>query len=120
MNTDTISLVGLRIFAYHGVLEEEKSNGQEFVVDVTVNVDMALPAASDDLADTIDYGALAAAIHERVAGERWNLIEKVAGRVADLVMDDERVLGVEVRVHKPGAPIAVPFEDVVAEIRRYR
>lgn len=120
MNTGTISLVGLRVFAYHGVLEEEKSNGQEFVVDVTLHVDVTGPAWSDELADTVDYGALAAAIHERVAGERWNLIEKVAGRVADLVMEDERVHGVEVRVHKPGAPIEVPFDDVVVEIRRSR
>ena len=115
-----MSLLGLRIFAYHGVLEEEKSSGQEFVVDVTLDVDLAGPASSDDLADTIDYGALAAAIHERVVGEQWNLIERVAGRVADLVMEDERVVGVEVRVHKPAAPIAVPFDDVVVQLQRSR
>jgi dihydroneopterin aldolase len=120
MNRDTISLLGLRIYAYHGVLEEEKAAGQEFVVDVTLDVDLAGPASSDDLADTIDYGALAAAIHERVAGEQWNLIERVAGRVADLAMEDERVVGVDVRVHKPSAPIAVPFDDVVVELQRSR
>jgi dihydroneopterin aldolase len=117
---DTISLLGLRVFAYHGVLTEEKSAGQEFVVDVTLHADLALAASSDDLVDTVDYGALAAAIHDRVAGEQWNLIERVAGRVADLVMEDQRVAGVQVRVHKPMAPIVVPFEDVVVEVWRFR
>ena len=120
MNRDTISLSGLRVFAYHGVLEEEKSAGQEFVIDVVLHVDLSAPTSSDDLADTIDYGVLAAAIHDRVAAERWNLIERVAGRVADLVMEDGRVSAVEVRVHKPAAPITVPFEDVVVELRRNR
>ncbi|MDH3261334.1 MAG: dihydroneopterin aldolase [Acidimicrobiia bacterium] len=117
---DTISLFGLRVYAYHGVLAEEKSAGQEFIVDVTLHADLAIAASSDDLADTVDYGALAAAIHDRVANEQWNLIERVAGRVADLVMEDERVFGIEVRVHKPAAPIAVPFDDVVVEVRRRR
>ena len=116
----TMSLLGLRIFAHHGVLAEEKSAGQEFIVDIALHADLAAAATSDDLADTIDYGALAAAIHERVASEQWNLIERVAGRVADLVMEDERVSAVEVRVHKPSAPIAVPFDDVVVEVRRRR
>jgi len=120
MNRDSISLLGLRVFAYHGVLEEEKSAGQEFVVDVTLHLDLTTPASSDDLYDTVDYGALAAAIHNRVAGEQWNLIERVADRVADLVMEDARVSAVEVRVHKPAAPISVPFDDVVIELRRSR
>ena len=120
MNRDTISLRGLRVFAYHGVLEEEQSAGQEFVIDVTLQLDLTIPASSDNLADTIDYGALAAAIHDRVATDRWDLIERVAGRVAELVMEDDRVFGVEVRVRKPAAPITVPFDDVAVELRRSR
>ncbi len=120
MNGDTITLTGLRIFAFHGVLAEEKSSGQEFVVDVVLHIDLSIPASSDDLADTVDYGALADAIHARVSDERWDLIERVAGRVADLVMEDQRVGAVEVRIHKPAAPIAVPFDDVVVELRRER
>jgi dihydroneopterin aldolase len=117
---DTISLLGMRVFAYHGVLAAEQASGQEFVIDVTVHVNLAQAAGSDDLADTIDYGALAAAIHARATIERWNLIERVAERIADLVMEDHRATGVEVRVHKPAAPIQVPFEDVVVEVRRGR
>lgn len=117
---DTISLIGLRVFAHHGLLEEEKAAGQEFVIDVTIHADLAQPGNSDDITDTIDYGTLAEAIHGRVALERWNLIERVAERVAALVMEEERATAVEVRVHKPGAPIPVPFEDVVVEVRRSR
>jgi dihydroneopterin aldolase len=120
MNRDTIRLTGIRVFAYHGVLDEEKTTGQEFVIDVVLHVDLATPGASDDLADTIDYGGLATAISDRVAEERWNLIERVAGRVAELVLEDGRVAAVEVRVHKPAAPISVPFEDVAVELRRSR
>ena len=117
---DTISLLGIRVFAYHGVLADEQANGQEFVIDVIVHTDVSQAAASDDLNDTIDYGALAAAVHARVSIERWDLIERVAERVADLVLEDERASGVEVRVHKPAAPIQVPFEDVVVAVRRSR
>lgn len=117
---DSISLLGLRVFAYHGLLSEEQSSGQEFVIDVTIHTDLTAAAASDDLADTIDYGALAAAIHTRVTSERWNLIERVAGRVADLVMESADVAAVQVRVHKPSAPIPVSFEDVLVEVRRSR
>ncbi len=120
MTMDTISLLGLRVFAYHGVPAEEKSTGQEFVVDVTLRIDLAAAAASDDLADTVDYGLLATAIVERVANEQWDLIERVAGRVADLVLENDRGTGVEVRIHKPAAPITVPFEDVVVEVQRIR
>mgnify|MGYP001819227728 CR=1 FL=1 len=119
-SSDTISLLGMRVFAYHGVLAEEQSSGQEFIIDVIVHTSLSPAARSDDLEDTIDYGALAAAIHSRVTIERWNLIERVAERVADLVMEDEKASGVEVRVHKPAAPIPVPFEDVVVEVRRSR
>lgn len=117
---DTISLVGLRVFAHHGVFAEEQESGQEFVIDVTIRADLARAAASDDLAETIDYGAVAAAISARVTGERWNLIERVAERVAELVLEDELAESVEVRIHKPAAPIPVPFEDVVVELRRDR
>ncbi len=117
---DTIRLLGIRVFAYHGLLADEQASGQEFVIDVVVHASLSDAAASDDIADTIDYGSLAAAIHARATKERWNLIERVAGRIADLVMEDRRATGVEVRVHKPAAPIQVPFEDVVVEVRRSR
>jgi dihydroneopterin aldolase len=117
---DTIRLTGLRVFAYHGVLAEEQASGQEFVVDVTVHTDLSRAGDGDDLSNTIDYGRLAAAVHNRVTTERWNLIERVAERVAELVLEDERAHGVEVTVHKPAAPIAVPFEDVAVSLQRWK
>ncbi|MFZ0492412.1 MAG: dihydroneopterin aldolase [Acidimicrobiia bacterium] len=116
----TIRLTGLRVFAHHGVLPEEQVDGQEFVIDVTVDMDLKRAVESDELAFTVDYGALADRIRRRVSEERWNLIERVAGRVVDLVLEDERVEAVEVTVHKPNAPIGAEFDDVSVSIRRTR
>jgi len=118
--TDRIAVKGLEVFAHHGVLDHEKTEGQLFSVDVELDVDLATAGVSDDLADTIDYGLLAEQIHERVATERWNLIETVAQRVADLVLEDSRVSGVTVTIHKPQAPIEVPFRDVAVTVHRTR
>lgn len=117
---DRISLRGLEVFAYHGVLEHEQTEGQLFSVDVDLDVDLSAAAGSDELAHTIDYGALAQGIHNLVAGERWDLIERVADRVATLIMSDERVLATVVTVHKPDAPIPVPFRDVAVTVTRQR
>jgi dihydroneopterin aldolase len=87
---------------------------------MTVWVDLAAAAASDDLADTLDYGALAQQAAAVVAGPPRNLIETVAGEIADGVMADERVHAVEVVVHKPSAPIRLQFDDVAVVARRSR
>ncbi len=118
--SDTISITGIAVFAHHGVLDSERKTGQLFVVDVRVGADLSEPSRTDLLGDTIDYGALGRMIHERVATERWDLIEKVAGRVAELVLEDPRVNSVEVTVHKPDAPIPIDFEDVSVTVRRVR
>lgn len=118
--SDRIELRGLRVRAYHGVFDHERRDGQDFVVDVTVWMDLAAAAASDDLADTLDYGALAQRVAGIVGGEPRNLIEAVAGRVADDVFSDERVQAVEVVLHKPQAPIPLEFADVAVVARRSR
>lgn len=117
---DRIKLTGIEVFAYHGVLAQEREHGQTFVVDVELSLDLAEAASSDDLADTVHYGELAQAVHDRVKEERWDLIERVAGRVAELVLEDSRVGEVEVTIHKPSAPIEVPFSDVAVTISRSR
>ena len=116
---DSITLKGLRIPARHGVTDQERDVGQTFVVDVMVRLDVSAASRTDDLSKTLDYGVLAEAIHRRVSDERWNLIETVAERVADLVLENRRVKRVEVTVHKPEAPIRVPFEDVAVTIVRH-
>ncbi|MDE0289418.1 MAG: dihydroneopterin aldolase [bacterium] len=116
---DSITLKGLRIPARHGVTDEERASGQTFFVDVVARLDLSAAGCTDDLSETLDYGILAEAIHRRVSGEQWNLIEKVAERVADLVLENGLVTRVEVTVHKPEAPIRVPFEDVAVTIVRH-
>ncbi len=116
--TDRIMLTGLRIRGRHGVFDFEREAGQDFVVDVVLEVDTAPAAASDDLADTIDYGALAGRLVEVVAGEPVNLLETLAARLADVCLEDARVQAVEVTVHKPQAPIPHTFDDVAVSIRR--
>ncbi|GAT11499.1 dihydroneopterin aldolase [Mycolicibacterium novocastrense] len=117
---DRIELRGLRVRGHHGVFEHERRDGQEFIVDITVWIDLAAAAASDDLADTLDYGALAQRAADIVAGPPRNLIETVAAEIADGVMDDGRVHAVEVVVHKPAAPIPLTFSDVAVVARRSR
>ena len=118
--TDRIELRGLRVRGHHGVFEHERRDGQEFVVDVTVWMDLAPAAASDDLTDTLHYGELAERTGAIVAGEPANLIETVGARVADMVMADARALAVEVTLHKPQAPIPLEFADVAVVIRKSR
>ncbi|HXA10867.1 MAG TPA: dihydroneopterin aldolase [Mycobacterium sp.] len=118
--TDRIELRGLTVRGHHGVFEHERRDGQEFVVDITVWIDLDRAAASDDLTDTLDYGALAARVTDSVGGPARNLIETVAAEVADDVMGDERVHAVEVVVHKPQAPIPLALNDVAVTIRRSR
>lgn len=118
--TDRIELRGLKVRGNHGVFEHERRDGQDFFVDITVWIDQVAAAASDDLADTYDYGVLAARAADIVGGPARNLIEKVAAEIADDVMCDERVHAVEVKVHKPSAPIPLTFADVAVVARRSR
>ena len=103
--TDLISLTGLRGYGYHGVYEDERRDGQEFVVDV---------------ADTVHYGELATALVTIVEGEPVNLLERLAQRLADRCLADPRVAAATVTVHKPQAPIPHEFADVAVTIRLQR
>lgn len=117
---DEISLTGLTVFGYHGVFDHERRDGQEFTIDLTLGLSLAAAAASDDVADTVHYGELADRVAAIVAGEPVNLIERLAARIADAVLEDDRVENVTVTVHKPHAPIAQTFSDVAVTLRRGR
>jgi len=117
---DRITLTGLRASAFHGVLAHERANGQLFLIDVIVHLSLRDAGASDELAETIDYGELASRIVAAVERDPVDLIETVAERVADLVLEYPRAMRAEVTVHKPSAPIAVPFDDVSVTIVRGR
>lgn len=118
--SDRIELRGLIVRGFHGVFEHERVAGQDFGIDVTVWLDLAVAAATDDLSDTYDYGALADLAAGIVGGPPRDLIETVAGDIADGVMQDQRVYAVEVTVHKPHAPIPLTFADVAVVVRRSR
>ena len=115
---DRITLTGLTVFAHHGVFEHERVHGQEFIVDLVVEFDMRAAAVSDDVADTVDYGALALTVAAEVRRDPVNLLETVAERVASAILADARIDAVEVTIHKPQAPIETAFADVSVTIRR--
>ena len=115
-----ITLTGLRVRGRHGVLDFERANGQDFLIDVRLELDLGPAAASDDVADTVHYGELAGRLAEIVGGEPVNLIETLADRLLTACLDDERVAAAEVTVHKPQAPIPLEFADVAVTLRRSR
>jgi 7,8-dihydroneopterin aldolase/epimerase/oxygenase len=110
--TDRISIVGIAAVGQHGVFDYEKANGQEFIVDVDLELSVL------DLAMTVDYGVVAQQVHECITGPSVDLIETLAENIATACLTHKRVSAVDVAVHKPSAPIPVPFTDVVLRIRR--
>lgn len=117
---DFITLTGLRVFAHHGVFEHEKQEGQEFLIDVVAWVDLSAAGRSDDLTRTVHYGELAEAVVAEASVNPVDLIETVAERVAAVVLSFGAVSKTHVTVHKPHAPLTVPFQDVSVTITRER
>jgi dihydroneopterin aldolase len=117
---DRLVLRGLRAIGHHGVLDFERRDGQEFVVDVALALDTRRAAGADDLAGTVHYGLLAERLHDAIAAEPVNLIETLAQRLAEVCLAEPPVSSVEVTVHKPQAPIRVDFDDVSLTIHRSR
>lgn len=118
--SDRITLTGIRATGYHGVYEHERREGQVFIADVVLELSLADAARSDDVADTVHYGEFADQVAAVLAGDPVDLLETVAQRIADRALAYARVDAVEVTIHKPQAPIAVPFDDVSVTIRRAR
>jgi len=117
---DRISLRGLRAFGRHGVLPHERADGQIFIVDAVLWLDTRPAAATDDLALTVDYGALAGRLAEIISGEPVALIETLADRLAAACLADDKVSQAEITVHKPDAPVGLPLSDVTVTICRSR
>jgi 7,8-dihydroneopterin aldolase/epimerase/oxygenase len=117
--SDVISIKGIHGFGYHGVFEHEAKNGQDFFVDLELHLDLSKASITDDLNDTIDYGALSELVVEEITGARVQLIEKLAGRIADRVKATHpSIQRVAVTVHKPKAPVAVEVSDIAVTISR--
>lgn len=118
--TDRITLTGIRAIGHHGVYEQEHRDGQEFVADVQLGLSLRAAAASDDVSDTVHYGEFAEEVAAILSGAPADLIETVAERIADAGLRHPLVQNVTVTVHKPSAPITVPFADVSVTIARER
>ena len=117
---DVIQLRGLRVTGTHGVLPEEQSRTQPFEIDLDVEADLRAAGISDDLGETVDYGALAEAAARVVASERHALLERVAERVAEEVLADARAVSVTVTVRKLRPPVAVDLDHAAVRITRAR
>lgn len=117
---DRLAVHGIRAVGHHGVFEYERRDGQEFVVDAVLGVDTVQAGLHDDLARTVDYGQLTLQIKTAIENEPVDLIETLARRLADVCLSEPLVQWVEVTVHKPQAPIEVPFDDVTLTIFRSR
>ena len=116
----TIRLTGLTARGHHGVYDFERAQGQDFVVDATLEIDLAAPVRSDDVADTVHYGELADRLVAIVAGEPVNLIETLAARLLDACLAQPLVRAASVTVHKPQAPIPHAFGDVAVTVTGHR
>lgn len=117
---DKIKIKGLRVYAYHGVNPEEKEKGQPFELDITLGVDTRAAGRSDDLKDTVNYSRVAKKALAVVQAERYDLLERVAARVAEALLESFPVEEVTVLLKKPRAPIAADFNYVAVEITRRR
>jgi dihydroneopterin aldolase len=117
--SDQIRVNGIKALGYHGVLPHEAIEGQEFTVDLVVTLDLKAASLSDDLMQTINYADLAQIAHNNIVGERVQLIERLAGRIAEEIASAySQITSVSVTVHKPHAPVNVDFEDISVTITR--
>ena len=115
---DRILITGLRELGVHGVLPEEKLRPQPFEVDVELTVDLNAAGESDDLDDTVDYGAVCEAISRVVSSERYELIERLATRIAEVCAVDSRVMGTKVTVRKLHPPVRAMVDHVAVSVER--
>jgi dihydroneopterin aldolase len=122
--TMVVELKGLRVFAHHGVFEHERQNGQDFFIDAKVWVANSELTTKADLERTVNYGELAKALSENVRGEPVDLLETLAQRLLVLVLnwggDQGPVVKAKITVHKPDAPIEIPFSDVSVTVKGKR
>ena len=119
--SDQIVLTGIHGFGYHGLFEQERKDGQDFFVDLTLSVDLTAASQSDAIADTVNYAEITDLVVEEITSNPVNLIEKLAGRIAERVLNQHlKVKSVTVTVHKPQAPVAAQLKDIAVVVTRSR
>ena len=117
-NKDFISIKGLRGFGRHGLLEDERIRGQEFIVDVDLHLPLVDAGKTDEISKTVDYGLISLLVQKHIIGNPVNLIETLAENIAAEILENKLIEKVVVTVHKPHAPIAVDFSNVSVTITR--
>ncbi|MDQ6911119.1 MAG: dihydroneopterin aldolase [Actinomycetota bacterium] len=116
--TGRIELRGLRLVGVHGFLPHERERAQPFEIDIDIDADLSTAARSDELSDTLDYGALADAAAKVVTGEQWKLLERMAARIAEEISADDRVRSVRVTVRKLRPPVPLDMASAGVSITR--
>jgi dihydroneopterin aldolase len=117
--SDLIEIKGIKSFGYHGVLESEKITGQDFYVDVVLEVDLTRASVTDDVSDTINYAEVTDLVVAQITGDPVSLIEKLAGNIADRIKATyPQAAAVSVTVHKPQAPVNAQVKDISVTINR--
>lgn len=119
--SDQIVLTGIHGFGYHGLFDQERKEGQDFFVDLTLSVDLSVAAESDEIDDTVNYAEITDLVVEEITSNPVNLIEKLASRIAERVLNQHsKVKAVTVTVHKPQAPVAAQLKDIAVIVTRSR
>lgn len=120
MPSDKIRIEKIHTFGYHGVFPEEKENGQNFYITLTLSLDLKPAGTSDELAKTVNYAAVIARVVEIVSAKPgFNLIEALAEKIAGTLLAEFPLLkSIDVEIHKPEAPIPTPFGDISVRISR--
>lgn len=118
---DQIVLTGIHGFGYHGLFDQERKDGQDFFVDLTLAVDLSVASQSDAIEDTVNYAEITDLVVEEITTNPVNLIEKLAARIAERVLNQHAmVISVVVTVHKPQAPVAAQLKDIAVVVTRTR
>jgi dihydroneopterin aldolase len=119
--SDRIELTGIEAFGYHGVFEHERVDGQVFYADICADLDLEAASNSDDLADTVDYGAIVDLVIEDIQSDPCQLIEHLGGRIADRILFEfHKINRIAVTIHKPSAPVNGNVLDIAVTIERNR
>ena len=119
--SDKIILRGIEIFGRHGCSIEEQKLGQNFIVDLELNLDLKKSGKSDELSDTVDYSKILFEVEKIVGGTPKKLIETVAEEIAENILKNfEKIESVKVSLHKPFAPLPIKYIDATVEIFRKR
>ena len=116
---DEINIKGIEVFAYHGVLKEEKEKGQKFILDIGLGSDLRSAGVSDDLSKTVDYAELTLFAKKVFSEHKFDLIEAAAEKTAEeILLNYDLINAISVTVHKPEAPIETEFNDVSVTVKR--